>query len=545
MKVADALHVGLLFVSALVLPLHAVQRESVTREVHAGTASLDGMVTITLDGRTVPVRRARVTVASASDSQSTDTDTAGRFHLDHLASGLSTVAVNKFGFVPAGRVPTVVLTDNGHSTTTVAMQRGGAIEGRLATEDGEPGIGLTVTAGRLGYGPNGRFIAAVQQTTTDDLGRYRLHTLPVGEYYLSVAPDPLRQLSLSSLPGPVPKPTLTYFAGASTGTPRLNDARVVTLDVGQQASTLDFTLMTGATATLTTKVVTAAGTAPVSFSIRIQRVGAPPGEVRCVLPSADTAACRNVAPGEFWLLIAARSGPAAPIEYSVSRVTIEGHDVNVTAVTAPGASLRGRVDTEGGVPLPFNLQVVALDTDFELPGAVVGQALTTPTAFVADGAFTFPDLMGPRLVRVAGLPDGWIVKNVQLGNADITDTPTTFAVTPDAPSVRLVITPETGSIDGVVLNAAGQPDSGSRVVVFSSDSRTWGARSRFIATTEAAPDGHYVIHGLLPGAYLVAVTNGLTDGAWEDPERLARIQPSAAPVTVTARATTTLDWRPR
>jgi hypothetical protein len=545
MRVAHALQVGLLLLAASGPSLQGSQRDALTREVHAGTASLDGIVTITIDGRPSPVRRARVIVASASDSQSTDTDTAGRFHLDRLASGLSTITVSKFGFVPAGRVPTVVLRDNDHATTTVAMLRGSAIDGRLTTADGEPAIGLTVTAGRLGYGPYGRFVAAVQQTTTDDVGRYRLHTLPEGEYYLSVAPDPIRQLQTTGVQGPSSKPTLTYFAGGPAGTPRLNEARVVTLDVGQQARGLDFTLISGTSATLTAKVTTSAGAAPASLSFRIQRVGAPPGEIRCALLSAGAAICPNMSPGDFWVLVAARSVSTGPNEYAVSRLTMEGRDASVTLVTAAGVGVGGRVESEDGVALPVNLHVIALDTDYELPAVAMGQPATAPSAPVTDGVFAIPDLMGPRLIRVGGLPEGWTVKAVQLGTTEITDTPTTFAAGPDSSALRVVITAQTGSVGGAVLTALGQPDVGSRVVVFSRDARTWGARSRFIATAETGPDGRYAIHGLLPGQYLVAVAAGLTDGAWEDPERLTRLQPSAAPITIAARATTTLDWRPK
>jgi hypothetical protein len=108
-----------------------------------------------------------------------------------------------------------------------------------------------------------------------------------------------------------------------------------------------------------------------------------------------------------------------------------------------------------------------------------------------------------------------------------------------------VVTSQTGSIQGTVLDVAGQPAVGSLVVVFSSDSRTWGARSRFIGTGEVGAAGRYLLHGLLPGKYRVAVVSDLPDGAWEDPERLARLQPTAPAVTITAGATATLDWRPR
>jgi hypothetical protein len=540
--------------AGLVLAVSFIQTQAVpappTRDVHAtapGTSTLTGTVVLTAEGRQSAVRRARVVVTTSDSSQTTDTDTNGRFQLVRLPAGSYHVVVNKFGFVPAGRPTVVDLKDNDHATTMVLMERGAAIEGRITTAEGEPAIGLTVSAGRLGYGPSGRFVVATQQTTTDDLGRYRVHTLPPGEYYLEAAPDPLRMMQAAGLQGPTSKPIRTYFGGAAPGTARLNDARVVTLDVGQQASGLDFSVVENVLSTLTVRVATAAGAPPagsIPFIPRVQRVGALPGEVRCLLMPAGDALCQNVPPGDFWVLIAARPDPNAPVEYSATRVTVGGRDQNLAVTTGPGAVVSGRVDTDGGAPLPANLQVVALGTDYELPSPVLGQPATAPSAPVVSGGFALSGLVGPRLFRVNGLPDGWTVKSVRLGDIDITDTPTTPGATPAAP-LQVILTSQTGSLGGAVFDVTGQPAVGSRVVVFSSDSRTWGARSRYIGTGEVGATGRYLLHGLLPGKYLVAVVSDLPDGAWEDPERLARLQPTAPAVTITAGATATLDWRPR
>jgi hypothetical protein len=351
-------------------------------------------------------------------------------------------------------------------------------------------------------------------------------------------------VQVPGLQGPVPKPTRTYFGGAVAGTARLDEARVVTLDVGQQVSGLDFSVVENLLSTLTANVTTAAGAAPGSFSIRVQRVGAPPGEVRCALSPGGSARCSNIPPGDFWVLIAVRPSPTAPVEYAATRVTVDGHDQSLAVATAPGVAVGGSVDTDGGVSLPPNLEVVALDTEYEVPAPAPGQSTAAAAAPVASGVFALSDLVGPRLLRVTGLPAGWIVKSVRLGDTDITDIPTTFEAT-STTALHLVVTSQTGSIGGAVFDVTGRPAVGSRVVVFSSDARTWGARSRFIANGEVAATGRYLLHGLLPGAYLVAVVSDVPDGAWEDPEQLARLQPTATVVTITAGATATLDWRPR
>jgi hypothetical protein len=129
-----------------------------------------------------------------------------------------------------------------------------------------------------------------------------------------------------------------------------------------------------------------------------------------------------------------------------------------------------------------------------------------------------------------------------LDGVDISDTPVAF--TPERSAVlHIAVTDRTGSVTGTVLTAAGKPAAGQRVVAFLDDARRWAARSRFIKSVDLGADGRYAIKGLLPGKYLVAVSDVLDDGAWEDPDVLARLRPTAAPIVVTAGSPVTLDWK--
>jgi hypothetical protein len=514
--------------------------------VPTGTASLSGVAVITINGQVSPVRRARVVVQTESGApHTTDTDTRGNFAVSHLAAGGYHIVIDKPGFVPIGHAPVIDIRDGQAATARVVMQRGAAIEGRLVSEDGEPAMGLTVSAVRLGYGPYGKKVIAVRQTTTDDLGRFRVHTLLPGDYYIEAAPDPLRMLSVAA-PENTPRPARTYYAGTS----RVNDAQEVTLTAGQQVSGLDFTVTSAAMSTVIGRVTTASGQPPSGFSVRVQRVGAPAGEVRCVLgsraPNDNSFQCPNIPPGDFWFLVAARAAPDADVEYAVTRVTVDSRDLpNVPFVTAAGVPVSGRVEVDGGGPLPANVQVAALETEYEFPAPTPGVAnssATPPVTVGVDGAFTFTSLAGPRLLRLDRLPEGWAVKGVWLNDAEISDAPTSFG-TEGPRVVRVVVTPHTGSVSGTVVTAASQPAAGTRVVVFTDDVRRWAARSRYIQTVEVGAAGHYVIRGLLPGKYFVAVVDALDDGAWEDSDVLARLRTAAASIVVTGTEELTLDWR--
>jgi hypothetical protein len=83
------------------------------------------------------------------------------------------------------------------------------------------------------------------------------------------------------------------------------------------------------------------------------------------------------------------------------------------------------------------------------------------------------------------------------------------------------------------------------MIVFAADSQAWGARSRFIKTAEVGATGRYRIGGLLPGMYKVIGVDFLDDGAWEDPDVLARLAPLATSITVKATERLTVDWRMR
>jgi hypothetical protein len=522
----------------------AQTRDPQTAAQPVGTASLSGTATIIVNGQPSPIRRARVTLQSATLSpRTTDTDTQGRFRFDRLVAGAYQIVVDKSGFVPIGRVPAVELKDGQAATANVMMQRGGVIAGRIVAGDGEPVIGITVSAVRLGFGPYGKKAVAVRQTTTDDLGRYRIHTLQPGEYYIEAAPDPLRMLSAQAAPGKTPKPTKSYF----DGTLRLNDARAVTLAAEQELADMDFTVGSAVVSTVSGRVTTTSGKPPASYTMRLQRVGAPTGEVRCFLGRpGDTSAsfqCPNVAPGDFWLLVFAHGTPDIGAEFSVTRLTVDGQDLpDVAVTTALGVPVNGQVAAEGGVALPPGARVAALETDYEVPSITPGTPATPPAIVGADGTVAFPGLIGPRLFRLVGFPDSWAISGVQLDGVDISDTPVAF--TSERPAVlHLAFTDRTGSVTGTVLTAVGKPAAGQRVVVFLDDARRWAARSRFIKSVELGADGHYTIKGLLPGKYLVAVSDVLDDGAWEDPDVLARLRPTAAPIVVTAGSPVTLDWK--
>jgi len=177
--------------------------------------------------------------------------------------------------------------------------------------------------------------------------------------------------------------------------------------------------------------------------------------------------------------------------------------------------------------------VITDTVDFELPNpAGSGAPAALAPAVGADGTFVIPNVPGSRLFRLSGLPEGWVVSSVRLGDSDITDVPTD--VKPTEPPVELVVvvTNNTGAINGVVTDARKRPVPNGRVVVFPEDERQWTARSRFVKAALSGIDGAYSIGSLVPGKYLGCALDWLDEGAWLDPDALRRLRAFASPVTV-------------
>src|SRR4030095_8378659 len=148
-----------------------------------GTGTIAGRVELVEMNQRTPLRRATVRLAGQRASlRETLTDTEGRFSFAALAADNYRFDVVKPGFALASPTTGIDLDHNARLTVNVEAQRAGALSGRILEEHGLPVDQWQVMAVRIDVGKSASYTA-----TTDDLGRFRVHSLPPGRYVIRAA----------------------------------------------------------------------------------------------------------------------------------------------------------------------------------------------------------------------------------------------------------------------------------------------------------------------------------------------------------------------
>jgi protocatechuate 3,4-dioxygenase beta subunit len=508
----------------------------------AATGVLRGVV-VAADSGTA-LRRARVTLNAPGlrETRAVTTDLQGRWEFKNLPAGRFTVAASKPQYVTleyGQRIPTEVGRPIELSAGQVIeriefrLPRGSVIAGRIVDDLGEPAASIRLQAFRLQYvngqrrlGPMGGF------AVTDDLGQYRLAGLPPGTYYVGSA--------ATIWGGGAPEDVGISFGDTYyPGTLSPNEARAVTVRLGQERLNVDFGLQTVRLASLSGVVIDSEGrpVANSSLTLMQQRQSATVMTIVSTSGVATTAAdgrftVPNVAPGEYSLtsLGTAPRYDVAAERGSVS-VTVTGEDVDGLVIALhKGSRVTGQIEFEGETrpALTPAIRIYASE-----PGGGSGMNLPGTSTINDDWSFEIVGVSpGKRLFRMTGLPATHALKSVFVGDEDVIDTVTPIDGKAPITGVRLVITSRVTAITGGVTDAEGRPVQDYAVVAFASDRARWGPGTRYIATARPDQYGHFTVTGLPPGDYLVAALPYLERGDSEDPEFLSRLEAKATAISL-------------
>jgi hypothetical protein len=504
-----------------------------------GTARLSGRVTSLDSGR--PIRRAVVRALGPElrEGKSVSTDVEGRWELREIPAGRFTITVTKGGYVtlsygqqrPFEAGKTVEVRDAAVvEKLDVALPRGGAVTGRVVDEFGEAVVGAAVSPMRYRYVNGQRQLTSFASSdTTDDLGQYRLHGLPPGDYYIAARPN-----VFTSLFGSSDDRTgygLTYYPGA----PSASEASRVAVTVGQEVQNVVISLTPSRVASLAGTLTSSSGKPVRQGMVMLRSLGGELtiGGMRPGMVMDGKWTIAGVAPGEYDLVAQTMDldsgGPpdARTSESVTERINVTGEDLPALAlVTSAGARAQGTVKFDGADPPPAPTAMASVIAFDSVPGAMSmgGSGTIKP-----DWTFELTGLTGKRMIRINGLP-GWTLKSVTVDGTDVTDTGLDVKPGDSVSGVEVLVTRETTELSGTVQNAKGTSITDYVAVVFAGESPRWGYQSRYVRVARPDQSGRFVISGLPPGSYLAVALDYAEPGQETDREFLEGLKQQATTI---------------
>jgi hypothetical protein len=565
---------------AFVLALFALQAEH--RQAPAqprpaqpatGTARIQGRV-VNADTGTA-VRAATVSLFSPDTAaRVTTADGSGRFEFLELPAGRFTIRVVKGGFVTttfgqsAANAGAIQLQDGQRlERGDLRLPRGGVITGRVVDAFGDPVVEAGVNAFRAEYiQPGVRRLSASRGVQTNDLGEFRIYGIAAGKYYVGAT---LRPQAISPDATGAPTRVMASTQGAATtffpGTATASDARLLTVEAGKETPSVDIGLLTVPLARVSGTVVDSRGRPNPNVIVWLNPARAdgalvPTGGAFDVIEvdAAGRFTLPGIPPGDYRLDVQAKSrmeaiaksgssgtgmsGSGAVEEFASVPVTVNGENIDSLMVqTSAGARMTGRLVVEGGAFPPAVMAKVKVVVSPVLQGTGLSAVLLNSGAAVQpDGTFELRGLIGSRLVRVGGLPEGAALKSVRANGMDVTDDGLEVGQA-DVGDVDIVVTTTPTKVTGTVTDSAGKAERDYVVVVFADDKRRWTATlNRFVVSTRPGADGVFTLTALPPGNYLAVALMSAEAGEWAEPDNLDRLRAKATAFTLADRESKTL-----
>jgi len=427
------------------------------------------------------------------------TDDAGRFECAGLPPGRYLIMARATGMYLAPPVQRAELTDGGSAAITLRLVRGGTIVGRVLDDEGEPVVRARVSAvQRRSMGGAWRLVSTGSgaHAATDDLGQYRLYGLTPGEFYVSAAYSP-------AMFGPVVddqsgEPRFGFantFHPSATG---LDGAKRVAVASGQETGGVDITLARVKVASVSGRVVDAAGASLDSRQVTVRLM--PRSEMlgASFTPSSAWRAdgsfvIPNVPPGSYVVLATGRAqpSPSGSATAGFEEVTVAGEDASVRIQLNEGATVSGRLVIEGAAlaavqppsgtagPRRASVLVRAADAGFYVPSSA-----GRPVEVHEDLTFTLTGFRG-RVVPSAFMA-GTVLKSVTFGGTDITATGLLLKGTESIEGLTITLTADVGVIEGRVMAADGAP-ADAWLLIFPDEPSKWFPGSPFVRVSRTRP----------------------------------------------------------
>jgi hypothetical protein len=514
--------------------------------------SLSGSVTNNATG--APLNKVEL-IAEAIDSHgnppaSTLVDAKGNFTMIDLPAGKYRLKAIRNGFLdsyygarrPEGK-GTIITLDAGQELRDlqVKMFPFGVIAGIVRDADGEPMAGAHIKVLRQTYEDDGRRkIGEETDSVTDDLGQYRIADLPPGKYYVRAERHSQEQYG-SNMPvdhsAKAAEPPAVLLPTIYPGTIDPTTARTVEVASGAPVGGVDISLVRSRVYRVKVRPSAAAGLdvynawldAAPGFEQLAPRLrgrrkdgeadfeidGVPPGAY--ILYADGGKPSKKEAPGTFTFNFYQRQYLArAPL-------TVTGDVEGVRIAIGAGNDVTGSIRTEAGEKLESTRYVIGFS---QATGETVQAAVQEDLTF-ATGLYP-----GRYQITVQHLRSNLVIQSIRSDGVDIfaEGLNITEGVTP---TVEIVLAPEGGQVDGVVLDKDDKPAAGATLLLVAEPK----LRARRDAFQEATADqyGRYHFEGIRAGDYKLFAWDDLEQNSWFDPDFLKEIEGRGEPVTVAAK----------
>jgi hypothetical protein len=346
-----------------------------------------------------------------------------------------------------------------------------------------------------------------------------------------------------------PKPEEDYVATYYPGTKDPASAVPIEVTAGAQTSRIDMTLAKAHTVTIKGHV-NPAGAVPMLYMAPRSLFG--PVSLKMVRVDAKgDFEIRGVPPGAYSLTGSARQNGKT---YS-SSLSVDAGSSNIEGLTftiGPGFAVTGRLRVDGETQEDFSKVQVRLQAREMGLGSLMsamGAVLTGGTPGEAPGkvekdlSFRLDDVNADHYdVTLAGLPDGFYVKAIRCGDADVSLSGLAVSGGPPEP-VEIVVSPRAGQIDGSVQNLKTlQPAPEATVALVPREKERRDLPAYYQqATTDQS--GRFTFKNLPPGGYSVFAWEDVEDGAWMDPDFMKPLEANGEPVTVRESGRETVQVR--
>lgn len=523
-----------------------------------GTASISGRVTDATTGLAL----GRAVVAAHNSGRPgplhrppvTRTADDGTYVLRTLPPGTYVVSAQRTGYTEryygqtggTSQAPPRRITLDHDSRATgidLVLQPTAVIAGRVFDEAGEPAVNVTMRALRVIPGrAHDRFVGEGAPVSTDDLGQFRLHGLPPGEYIVSAEPRPYPWYGRTPSRDQEGERLATVSTYAPA-TPSASDAQRVTVAPGQEL-TADVQLIEARVARVSGRVVDSTGAPLEGGTLSAFRQEASVTVVNrhsWGLAADGTFEIPDLQPGTYHLEAVASSRrrlagaqDVDDMEAGSMTLVVEGEDIpDVVIATGPASTITGRLIVEGDAS---TIRLESLRIDARPRDAAYGRWRPGSGGEIdAQRAIRVTGLRGTQVLTLAGLPRGWWVKTVRINGQDALRG-FDFGHGRTLSGLEIVINDRPASLGGTVTATDGTPASDYVVLVFAEhfDALSSTRPPGTYGMGRADHQGHFTVEFLRPGTYhAIAVSaDAIGPAVFSEPDKLLELSQQARLITL-------------